>query len=454
LAACTFKPVTPIQLVPEVVATEKFEQVINNSADILLVVDNSGSMAEEQFNLMANIAKFVEILGDTGAELRFAAITTDGPINPQGNFFTNPGPTVAVGGQLLRSIPQAFCDGVITNSANGVLSPDNIQDFTGRATGFFQDANGDRIADNQVVAEFADGVGCLLAAGIVGNGSEVALCQAAAALDAASLAGNNSGFLTNPDSILAIVFLGDEDDCADEAIEQGGDLICEPVTLNSNSGSLKCSVSGPICDFNDQGQFANLVAVQQFADRIKGVRPEEKIFIATISGPPGPIIPDCDLKLPVPSCFNEGSGSASPGNRLFEFAQLFPNRIDALAAPICGNFGDIIAQIGADLGQLLNAGCLNAQIDPANFDPATDMIVRFDITNAVDVAACSDIVDINGQQVTTADPANANLCVADPAFLNVEANAACVETGLQVSFVGFTPPTNSEVTITYLAVAQ
>ena len=54
-----------------------FTQDEEAPADVLFVVDDSASMFEEQANLAANFASFVELLGDTTADFRIGVTTTD-----------------------------------------------------------------------------------------------------------------------------------------------------------------------------------------------------------------------------------------------------------------------------------------------------------------------------------------------------------------------------------------
>ncbi|WP_269619986.1 vWA domain-containing protein [Zhongshania sp. BJYM1] len=63
-----------------VAASQSFTQVedANNAADILWVIDNSGSMSEEQENLGNGIDQFFDSLNAAGLDFRLAVTTTDG----------------------------------------------------------------------------------------------------------------------------------------------------------------------------------------------------------------------------------------------------------------------------------------------------------------------------------------------------------------------------------------
>ena len=75
----------PIKSV-EIGGNSEFEDAlpldVDKKVDVLLVVDNSGSMGEEQANLAANFAPFINTLEAAGADYRIALTTTDigGPL--------------------------------------------------------------------------------------------------------------------------------------------------------------------------------------------------------------------------------------------------------------------------------------------------------------------------------------------------------------------------------------
>lgn len=112
-------------------------------------------------------------------------------------------------------------------------------------------------------------------------------------------------------------------------------------------------------------------------------------------------------------------------------------------------------------------GCLNAAIDEARFNLATDVRVEITITDAVGVETCGDILSAAGAQVTDPDPANPQICILkqndpnDPNnptnpnnFVTLESNAACIETTLQFTFPNFELPFLSEIRIEYVALVE
>jgi hypothetical protein len=258
------QPILP-PLTVTVNATDLFTIPDSGVNDVLFVIDDSGSMREEQHSLK-EIARLVEIVQFQGGAVRFATVTTNtrGAANQAGDFFIRP-----INAQGLPSatrdikdrdgviidVPDEFCDEVLARSEGGVLSTSNtslldlllennfagdldpaqpgvqILDYIGRdpATTFI-DADGDPLgrperASQQITATFADAVGCIAAVSAEGSSFEAGLCKAAAALDEDSLAGNNSAFLQDPNGILAVIFIGDEDDCTLQ-ITTGSTISC------------------------------------------------------------------------------------------------------------------------------------------------------------------------------------------------------------------------------------
>ena len=67
--------------------TDRFEQVSGREVDVLFVVDNSGSMSEEQSNLARNFSSFISAATTWGSDFQLGVVTTqtDGDIpNPSG----------------------------------------------------------------------------------------------------------------------------------------------------------------------------------------------------------------------------------------------------------------------------------------------------------------------------------------------------------------------------------
>lgn len=77
MGGCNQHPLDEVEMDSTIVDPVSFNFAPQNKVDVLLVVDNSGSMGEEQANLAANFGAFVDTLEDAGADYRIAVTTTD-----------------------------------------------------------------------------------------------------------------------------------------------------------------------------------------------------------------------------------------------------------------------------------------------------------------------------------------------------------------------------------------
>ncbi len=155
--------------------------------DMLWVVDDSGSMCDKQKALSNNIDLLVQALDELDADVNFAVVTTD---------MDNPD----FGGQFAVVNPGSQCAGNFDCNRATTRSIINTEDY--RSTGTL-----DR-------TELTRDLGCLLAPGNSGSGTEKGLDAARTALSEPLINGLNSGFL-RPEAFLAVVFVSDEDDCSD-----------------------------------------------------------------------------------------------------------------------------------------------------------------------------------------------------------------------------------------------
>jgi len=157
--------------------------------DIVFIVDDSGSMAEEQSNLAANFPQFVNVLKDfktkSGAALDWrVAVTTTGrdlhyQVQPPG--FPNPIPMTEKGDN------GAFRDKPECASQRRWVQED----------------------DHDATSTFA----CLAKVGTGGPSIEMPLKGLELSLTARMSDGTNKGFLRD-DALLAVVIITDEDDCS------------------------------------------------------------------------------------------------------------------------------------------------------------------------------------------------------------------------------------------------
>jgi hypothetical protein len=204
------------ELPRSVIKEKRWSQTISvsSSADILFVVDNSGSMAGEQDQLGRSFSAFAQVLEEKFGDVFHIAIVTTG----------------------MESAVCPPCDPVITSSCiNETQENGRFQDRRGHITwtagvpvfDFIQDTNC-RVVTNSNTDCFYDAQERGIAlVGINGCGYERGLAPLEYALD--RLRGSyNAGFLRD-DATLAVVIISDEDDCGEvgevyELTTDGGNI--------------------------------------------------------------------------------------------------------------------------------------------------------------------------------------------------------------------------------------
>ena len=158
--------------------------------DLLFVVDNSGSMEQEQKNLAAAFPKFMSsLLGfKLLLDLRVGVISTD--IGAGSLYIDNACKLGGDGGKLLKRASVAGCP-LPTDDYISIKYSDMTTSVT-------------NVPGDQVVQAFS----CMVKLGTSGCGFE----QTLGSLSKALSPGTNPGFLRK-DAALAVVVLTDEDDC-------------------------------------------------------------------------------------------------------------------------------------------------------------------------------------------------------------------------------------------------
>ena len=153
--------------------------------DVLFVIDNSGSMGQEQTNLIANFPQFINVLNASGLDYRVAVTTTAREYHytmttPLGSLPQDTG-----SGEDGEMIKPAACN--MTNRWIEKTDPDPSGTFS-----------------------------CVANVGTSGNADEMPLGAMRDAFEDRMSDGTNAGF-RRTDSLLGVVFLTDEEDCSYEA---------------------------------------------------------------------------------------------------------------------------------------------------------------------------------------------------------------------------------------------
>lgn len=265
-----------------------------NKMDILFVVDNSGSMGEEQMNLAANFPMFATLIdtytNSAGQTLDYhvALTTTD-------RTFTE-------NAELIPGFP--------------IPTPHEGND------GKFQTGTGCSFPAGRRYLQKGDSLAsilpCVANVGIGGDASEMPLEATKLALIDRIQDGYNSGFLRE-DALLAIVMITDENDCS----VPGNNITSPPPNINNPEEPL-CTLAVPV-----SGYISAL-------DNLKGGE-RGRWAVAVIAGPgPG----ECTSSF----------GSAAECTRLKDFVQMSGQ--NAVFSSICdGNLAMSLQQAFETFGE-------------------------------------------------------------------------------------------------------
>ncbi len=367
----------------DVVVGEDYQVVLDplpasiTAVDVLVVVDNSGSIDAEHQAMIAAAGEslFAQLTGDLGAlpDLHVAVISTD----------------VTTGAPAVPGCTNTF-DGRF-RTGNGTV-PCTVQ---GSYIIDSPDGSGGRI-DNYD-GTITDAFSCFADLGSGGCGFEQPLEALRRALDGRYA--EHAGFL-RPDALLVVVLLTDEDDCSayDPAIF--GDPNAGPESPLGPRTSFRCFEFGVTCD-PDQPRVHGtksdcepredspyITPVSEFTDFLDALKPEPGlIMVAGMMGPAdvvevGPEPFDPNLTGLVPSCTRpETSYGTTPPIRLTALGEHFPSRF--LFQDLCEatSTSQRLRNITrATTGVMSRRPCLLGKVGPAT---TTERCRAFDVAGTV-----------------------------------------------------------------------
>ncbi|HEY0708353.1 MAG TPA: hypothetical protein VGG33_16220 [Polyangia bacterium] len=320
--------------------------------DLVLLVDNSSSMREEQDALRAAFPTFLKSLaGTTGSlpDLHVGVLSSNLGAGP-----TMVNSACPVGGDRGAFLAKPACG----------LS---------LGEGKFMRVNG---SDNNVAGgpdQWATAVACLAELGVFGCGYEHQLASLAFGLGESASSGANRGFLRE-DAVLAVVILSDEDDCSGSV----NDADFYEGLVAGQAGSVRCSLRGHVCDGNPVPPMSfeapltecspyqrndatesksRLINVSTFVDAVKAAKKGrlDKIFVGSIMGwsdDPAAryriVLNGGDIDTGM-ICQHPRTGRAAPGIRLHAFTKAFPNNaVHAICNPdLAAPMADLATKISA-----------------------------------------------------------------------------------------------------------
>ena len=260
--------------------------------DILLVVDNSGSMGEAQARLATSMSGLIDPLDAAGVDWRIGVTTTD-----NGNPWCPSGLTTPEAGNLvLSSCKQRIVDFLFNNgevdatdlACNDVCA---LGDIAITPTSTEVDPNEEprrwieRIGGVSNLAENldpAEALGCLVPMGINGCGFESQLESGYLALLRAQNADeSNYGFIRSTASLLVII-ISDEVDCSynknyAEIFEQDGSKVFWSDPNSPFPTSALCWNAGVACT-GDPGAYDSCDPVNRDVNGSSGVSDDEAVL--------------------------------------------------------------------------------------------------------------------------------------------------------------------------------
>ena len=355
LAACPDREVARVDPRQNREQEKEIPVQINRDIDILFVIDNSGSMREEQESLAANFNRFINVLNNIEGGLpnvHIGVVSTDmgaGPFGIQG--CTGNGDN-----GILQNAPV----GGACNAPSDIFIKDIALEDGSRSTNY--------------TGDLASTFSCIAQLGTTGCGFEQPLESMRRALNGSNA--QNNGFL-RPNAFLAVIIIADEDDCSAEDVnmfdsDPAKDRIDSEVGFLSSFRCFEFGVqcepdtprsAGPRQDCVPRDNSQYMYNVSEYANFLKGLKEDPgQIIVAGIIGNPTPVTVGLDNDEPVldPSCVS-GAGEAAPGVRLQAFLDSFPQR--STATTICNNdLSDALVVIADLLAKVIGNPCIEGNL--------------------------------------------------------------------------------------------
>ncbi len=455
--ACIDRPLKRAVPDPAPVWIATLPQSVERDLDILFVIDDSGSMADEQALLQAQFSALMQTLRDMRGGLpnvhigvastdlgtgMFQITYCEDVGGDGGNLLTGncPNPT---GAPYVVVVEPTGCDiekeldekGGLASCPSHSCTAANCTDPN---TTLVVDDNGCPRCRNYGGEQLEDVFSCMAGLGTLGCGFEQPLEAMYKALDDNPA---NTGFLRDS-ALLAVVLITDEDDCS-AANPQLFDN--SQTTMDSTLGpltSFRCFEFGITCDVNartaqglrqdcqpreDAG--ALLQPTSRYVQFLQNLKGDEGLVVAAIAGP----VQNDSVTVGLDeysqpevqfSCSTE-RGGAVPGIRIRSFVRAFNDDQDMSWAysSICSpTYADALKGVAEKIAVKLD------QCPPAPLQGCSDPAVMYGLPG--DGQACNDtctprcsVQDITETQKTTVPPC-LEVCPNGPCPGNTDASQA------------------------------
>lgn len=361
---------------------------IRRNIDILFVIDNSGSMAEEQASLVANFPGFIEVLQNIEGGLpnvHIGVVTTDVGAGSRIQNCNGNGDN----GRLQNMPKDGTCEGPSDAYIMDIADPDNV---------------GQRITNYTDTQSLAQTFSCIAELGTQGCGFEQPLESAFRALR--DVDGNNAGFIRE-DAFLALIIISDEDDCSTEDARMFSEPTADLASELGPLDSFRCHEFGVVCeepggirdtggktDCKPRNDSTFMYSVDRYVQFLQNELGKDRadIIVAGIIGDPTAATsePDPDVRAQIrrqvqvvsnqsmtpprvelaPWCQTEGSGVAQPAIRLQSFLEAFTRR-NTLTTICNDDLTDALVLVANLLAEVIGNPCMKGDID---LDPDTSGI--------------------------------------------------------------------------------
>jgi len=271
LAGCPDRPVSEVPVTVGNVESIDVPAVPRRNLDLLFVIDNSGSMREEQDSLKANFRRFIEVLESIDGGLpnvHIGVVTTD------------------LGTQTTSGGNSGLKFGCTATGENGVLRA-----LPGGQRFLVDEADGAGGRRTNYAGALEDAFAQIAEVGNIGCGIEQHLGAMQRALEPTNLA--NQGFVRE-DAILAVVFIADEDDCSQANTGLfDGSTNGDEVNFRCTYDGVECALpstdflqaEGPRMECKPKGTRRWVESVDRYVDFLKTVkRDPADVVVAGILG--------------------------------------------------------------------------------------------------------------------------------------------------------------------------
>ena len=473
LGGCLGHPLKEVEYEKVIVPRTPLDIDLNRDVDILFVIDNSGSMAEEQARLARNFPAFIAALDGMQADYRIGVTTTD----VQHPGCAGQGGTPENGNLVLRSCLDAVAEGAFEfNDQDAAyactdqckLSPEQLRQqpsiYDGELHPWLESIGGQPNLAAGVT--MADAFACFGPQGINGCGYESPLEAMRLAITKAR-ADNGNGFMRQ-EALLSVVLVTDEADCSSNPAHK--DIFTTNTAFQNDAApqrtSATCWRAGTACtgdgpDFKEchamdwaadaspaeAADDAVLYPIDRYVDFLAGLRGEggladdggpaaRDVLVSLITGVPvGYHLGEAELEYRAaepgseqavnfgiaPGCTNTEDGSNStaiPPVREREVAEAFAgdDGVRNLFSICQDDYSPALQQIARSIEKVLAPACAGACI--ADRDPDTlllepDCIVTAELPDGseVDVPPCTR--DGDGW-ATPADGEACHITLVDP----------------------------------------